>query len=95
MPVVRLVAARTAEQPGQRIRRGTRPAELLGRAYAVNSSGLMTAQALGFAAAGALGEAVPPDLAIALTGTAGLVVVALCRPRLHQRPQPRKVDLQE
>lgn len=61
------------------------PATLLGRAYAVNSAGLMTAQGLGFAAAGAAGEVVPPDLAIAAAGLAGLAVVALCRPR----PAPR------
>jgi hypothetical protein len=57
------------------------PPELLGRAYAVNSSGLMTTQGLGFAAAGALGEVVRPDVAIAVAGVAGLLVVALCRPR--------------
>jgi len=57
------------------------PPELLGRAYAVNSSGLMTAQGLGFAAAGAVGEIVRPDVAITVAGAAGLLVVALCRPR--------------
>jgi hypothetical protein len=57
------------------------PPELLGRAYAVNSSGLMATQGLGFAAAGALGEVVPPDAAITIAGAAGLAVVALCRPR--------------
>jgi MFS family permease len=57
------------------------PPELLGRAYTVNSSGLMTAQGLGFAAAGALGEVVPADAAITIAGAAGLLVVALCRPR--------------
>ena len=59
----------------------------------MSSSGLMTAQGLGFAAAGALGEAVPPDLVIVVAGAAGLLVVAVCGPRLHQRPQPREVDL--
>jgi hypothetical protein len=57
------------------------PPELLGRAYTVNSSGLMTTQGLGFAAAGALGEVVPADAAITIAGAAGLLVVALCRPR--------------
>lgn len=64
------------------------PAALLGRAYAVNAAGLMTAQGLGFAAGGALGEAVPPDLAIAAAGVAGLAVVALCRPRLRAPVEP-------
>jgi hypothetical protein len=57
------------------------PPELLGRAYAVNSSGLMTTQGVGFAAAGALGEVMPPDAVITAAGAAGLVVVALFRPR--------------
>ncbi|MDN3355244.1 MFS transporter [Actinomadura sp. DC4] len=70
------------------------PPELLGRAYAVNSAGLMTTQGLGFAAAGALGEAVRPDTAIVVAGVAGLAVVALCRPRPLRRgsaagPGPR------
>lgn len=53
------------------------PPELLGRAYAVNSAGLMATQGVGFATAGALGEIVPPDLTITLAGGAGLAVVAL------------------
>jgi hypothetical protein len=36
---------------------------------------------VGFAVAGALGEILPPDLTITFAGGAGLVVVALCRPR--------------
>lgn len=64
------------------------PPELLGRAYTVNSSGLMTTQGLGFAAAGLLGEVVPPDLAITMAGGAGLLVVALCRPRRRATPTP-------
>jgi hypothetical protein len=59
------------------------PPALLGRAYAVNSAGLMSAQGLGFAAAGALGEILPPDTVIALTAAAGLAVVTALtlRPR--------------
>jgi hypothetical protein len=61
------------------------PPELLGRAYAVNSAGLMATQGVGFAVAGALGEILPPDLTITFAGGAGLVVVALCRPRRRVR----------
>jgi hypothetical protein len=57
------------------------PAPLLGRALAINSAGLMSLQGLGFAAAGALAEVVPPNIAITIGGVAGLVVVALLRPR--------------
>jgi MFS family permease len=60
-------------------------AYVLGRAYTVSSAGLMTAQGIGFAAAGAAGELVRPDTAIAVTGLTGLAVVALCRPRLSRR----------
>lgn len=52
------------------------PPALLGRAYAVNSAGLMSIQGLGFAAAGALGEIVAPDTVIMLAGVCGLAVVA-------------------
>jgi hypothetical protein len=70
------------------------PQALLGRAYAVNSAGLMTGQGLGFAAAGALGEVVRPDTTVVIAGVAGLAVVALCRPRPLRRasaaaPGPR------
>jgi hypothetical protein len=55
------------------------PAPLLGRAMAINSAGLMSLQGLGFAAAGALAEIVPANIAITIAGLAGLVVVAtLC-----------------
>ena len=57
------------------------PTPLLGRALAINSAGLMSLQGLGFAAAGALAEIVPPNIAITIAGVAGLVVVALLRPR--------------
>lgn len=60
------------------------PAELLGRAYTVQSAGLMVTQGLGFAAAGALAEVLAPHVVIALSGVAGLATVAaltLRRPR--------------
>lgn len=69
------------------------PPELLGRAYTVNSSGLMTAQGLGFAAAGLLGEVISPDPAITIAGGAGLVVVALCRPRRRAAPTPESAGV--
>ena len=69
--------------------RGAAPAPLLGRAMAINTAGLISLQGLGFAAAGALGEVVPPHIAIAFAGVAGLAVVALLRPRReHTAAQP-------
>jgi MFS family permease len=68
------------------------PPELLGRTYAVNTSGLMVTQGVGFAVAGALGEFVSPDIVITLAGAAGLVPVVVLsgpgRPRLR-RPAGR------
>ncbi len=55
----------------------TSPPELLGRVYAVHSAALMTVQGLGFAGAGALAEALPPDLVVATAGAAGMACVAL------------------
>ncbi len=63
-----------------RIRTTARP-ELLGRALAINTAGLVALQGLGFAAAGALAELVAPAVAIAAAGVAGLVVVATLWPR--------------
>lgn len=51
--------------------------ELLGRAYTVNSAGLMALQGAGFAAAGTAAEFVSTDTVIAVAGIAGLVTVAL------------------
>jgi MFS family permease len=65
------------------------PAALLTRAFTVNSTGLMTLQGLGFALGGALGELMPPHLAIALSAAAGLTVVAALRsPRSFTTPTP-------
>jgi MFS family permease len=55
--------------------RAVTPPALLARTYALNSTGLMAIQGLGFAAAGALGEVVGPTVAIALAGTAGVIAV--------------------
>jgi hypothetical protein len=69
------------------------PPELLGRVYTVNSSVLMATQGVGFAVAGALGEVMPPDLTIVAAGAAGLLVVAVFRPRSDEGAQAREVDL--
>ena len=64
------------------------PVPLLGRALAINTAGLISLQGLGFAAAGALAEIVPPNLAITVAAVVGLGVVALLHPR---RPRPRGI----
>jgi MFS family permease len=61
--------------------RNAAPPDLLGRALAINTAGLVALQGLGFAAAGATAELVPAHDAIAISGIAGLLVVALLRPR--------------
>jgi hypothetical protein len=75
------------------------PAPLFGRAMAINTSGLIALQGLGFAAAGALGEVVPAHIAIAIAGVAGLAVVALLRPRrddeARELPAPRPEPIPE
>jgi len=67
--------------------RSTAPPDLLGRALAINTAGLIALQGLGFAAAGALGEIVSAPTAIAIAGVVGLVVVALLRPRPARTPE--------
>jgi MFS family permease len=57
------------------------PEHLFARAMAVNSAGLLTLQALGFAFAGALGAVVGPGAAIAIAGVCGIVAVACLHPR--------------
>jgi hypothetical protein len=57
------------------------PEHLFARAMAVNSAGLLTLQALGFAFAGALGAAAGPGAAIAIAGVCGIVAVACLNPR--------------
>ena len=68
------------------------PEALLGRAMAINTAGLISLQGLGFAAAGALAEVVAPSLAIAIAGVAGLVVVAMLRPRAGDALEPAEPD---
>jgi MFS family permease len=60
----------------QTLRDSTRP-ELLARMYTLNGTGLMVTQGLGFAAAGALGDAVPATTAIAAAGITGVITVVL------------------
>jgi predicted MFS family arabinose efflux permease len=64
----------------QAIRDAT-PVSLRARMYAVNSTGLMVTQGLGFALAGAVGQALPAHDVVACAGGVGLVaVLALARP---------------
>ena len=60
--------------------RDTAPPELFARTMAISTAGLMTIQGVGFAAAGALAQALPPDIVIAVAGACGLVTVLLLRP---------------
>ncbi|MEU6725832.1 MFS transporter [Nonomuraea wenchangensis] len=50
------------------------PEETRGQAFGLQSAGLMTGQAVGAAAVGALGEAAGPGTAIAVAGVAGILV---------------------
>jgi hypothetical protein len=61
------------------------PEHLFARAMALNSAGLLTLQALGFAFAGALGAVAGPGPAIAIAGTCGIVAVACLHPRATAR----------
>jgi predicted MFS family arabinose efflux permease len=60
------------------------PAERFSRTMAIYQAGLMTSQGLGFAAAGAVAQAISPAATIALAGAAGLAVVALVASDLQQ-----------
>ena len=64
------------------------PEHLLGRVFSVNTAGLISLQGLGFAAAGALAEVVPPYVAIVIAAITGLVLVGLLAPGLHRPPRP-------
>jgi MFS family permease len=61
--------------------RDVAPERGFGRMMTLNTAGLMTAQGLGFALAGALAEAVGAGGAIASAGLCGLVFVLFLRPR--------------
>lgn len=63
--------------------RDTVPGPLFARTMTISSAGLMTLQGLGFAAAGALAQALPPATVIAVAGVCGLVAILVLRPR-HQ-----------
>jgi hypothetical protein len=57
------------------------PAHMFARTMAVNTAGLLTLQAIGFALAGAVAGITGPGLAITLAGGSGIAIVALLRPR--------------
>jgi MFS family permease len=57
------------------------PAHLFARTMAVNTAGLLTLQAIGFALAGAVAGIAGPGGAIAVAGLCGIVIVICLRPR--------------
>ncbi|MGA4991763.1 MFS transporter [Nonomuraea bangladeshensis] len=72
------------------------PEETRGQAFGLQSAGLMTGQALGAAAVGALGEAAGPATAIAVAGVAGILVALaltgiLRPPALKAEARPSRV----
>ena len=64
------------------------PEHLLGRVFSVNTAGLISLQGLGFAAAGALAEVVPPHVAIVVAAVAGLALVAALAPGIRAPGAP-------
>lgn len=54
------------------------PEELRGRALTITLAGLMITQGLGFAAAGAIAEFLPPHIVIVIVGSLGLLTLAWC-----------------
>jgi MFS family permease len=70
--------------------RDTAPRALFARTMAINTAGLMTIQGLGFAAAGALGQAASPATVIAAAGACGLVTVLALRPRHAAGREPSR-----
>lgn len=69
----------------QRIRDSAEP-DLLARAFTVNQAGVMVVQGVGFAAAGALGDLVSADSAIAIAGVLGFVIVIALSAGLRHAP---------
>jgi hypothetical protein len=63
------------------------PEHLFARTMAVNTAGLLTLQALGFALAGAVAGIVGPGGAIAGAGLCGLVIVIFLRPARRETPE--------
>jgi len=72
------------------------PEHLFARTMAVNSAGLITLQALGFALAGAAARITGPGPAIAGAGLCGILIVICIRPRWNElpgrAPQTSKAD---
>jgi predicted MFS family arabinose efflux permease len=64
------------------------PENLFARTMAVNTAGLLTLQALGFALAGAVAGIAGPGPAIAGEGICGIVLVLCLRPRKHELFSP-------
>ncbi|MBX6386934.1 MAG: MFS transporter, partial [Microbispora sp.] len=62
------------------------PETVRGQAFGLQTSGLMTAQALGAAVVGAVAELVPAHLAIALSGCGAIAVVLALRGDLRGDP---------
>jgi predicted MFS family arabinose efflux permease len=60
------------------------PEHLFARTMAVNTAGLLTLQALGFALAGAVAGIIGPGRAIAVAGLCGIVIVICLRPRKRE-----------
>jgi MFS family permease len=70
--------------------RDTAPRALFSRTMAINNAGLMTIQGLGFAAAGALAQAMPPATVIAAAGACGVLTIVALRPsRAEPKPAGR------
>ncbi len=63
------------------------PEHLFARVMAVNTAGMLTVQALGFALAGALGGLAGPGPAIAVAGLCGIAGVACLSPRHPSGPR--------
>jgi predicted MFS family arabinose efflux permease len=61
------------------------PEHLFARTMAVNTAGLLTLQALGFALAGAVAGVAGPGRAIGVAGLCGIVIVICLRPRLTRQ----------
>jgi hypothetical protein len=62
------------------------PEHLFARTMAVNTAGLLTLEALGFALAGAAAGIARPGPAIAGAGLCGIVIVICLRPRKREVP---------
>ena len=61
------------------------PEELRGRALTITLAGLMITQGLGFAAAGAVAEFLPPHIVIVIVGSLGLLTLTWCGASMRPR----------